>query len=268
MLHSNERPAPSINEQGLIAITEQGDRQVVNARDLHAFLEVKSDFNNWIKNRIRDYNFSENQDFEVFVNNYENSKGGRPTKEYAITLDMAKELSMLERNQKGKDARKYFIEVEKRWRKVQSSQKIMLQISPNVVFSVYPHPLHEFLISTKNLSEALQVAENTLLVHKSRAKFQENKHFIFNVKLDEGLPHNAVLFTKFGVAEFAYHLRSGYAKDLRDWVENLKMNAPKSLPDKRRHNRLTPSRMVEILADVAKIEDSALRLSLISKLGV
>lgn len=267
-MQTMNRPAPSINEQGLIAITEQGDKQVVNARDLYNFLEVKSDFNNWIKNRIRDYNFVENQDFEVFVNNYENSKGGRPTKEYAITLDMAKELSMLERNEKGKEARKYFIAVEKRWRKAQENKKTLLQISPNVVLSVYPHPLHEFLISTKNLSEALQVAENTLLVHKSRGDFEENKHFIFNSKFDEELPFNAVLFTKFGVAEFAYHLRSGYSKDLRDWVENLKMNAPKSLPDRRKHNRLTPARMVEILADVAKIEDKALRLSLVQKLGV
>lgn len=267
-MQTMNRPAPSINEQGLIAITEQGDKQVVNARDLHAFLESKQEFANWIKSRIKDYGFIENQDFTSFDNFVKREKGGSVRKEYAITLDMAKELSMLERNQKGRDARKYFIEVEKRWRKAQNSQKIMLQISPNVVFSVYPHPLHEFLISTKNLSEALQVAENTLLVHKSRAKFQENKHFIFNVELDEALPHNAVLFTKFGVAEFAYHLRSGYAKDLRDWVENLKMNVPKSLPDKRRHNRLTPSRMVEILADVAKIEDKGLRLSLVQKLGV
>lgn len=98
----------------LIKITEQNGERAVNARELHQFLEVKSDFNNWIKNRISDYGFTENQDFEVFVKNNENSQGGRPLKEYIISIDMAKELSMVERNEKGKLARLYFIEMEKK----------------------------------------------------------------------------------------------------------------------------------------------------------
>ena len=97
-----------------IKITEQNGERAVNARELHQFLEVKSDFNNWIKNRISDYGFTENQDFEVFVKNNENSQGGRPLKEYIISIDMAKELSMVERNEKGKLARLYFIEMEKK----------------------------------------------------------------------------------------------------------------------------------------------------------
>jgi phage anti-repressor protein len=85
-----------------------------NARDLHAFLEVGKDFSNWIKDRIDQYDFSEHQDFEVFTEIGENPKGGRPAKEYAISIDMAKELSMVERNSKGKQARRYFIECERR----------------------------------------------------------------------------------------------------------------------------------------------------------
>lgn len=84
--------------------------QTINARELHGFLNVGSKFSDWIKNRINEYGFVENQDFITLSKNLEN--GGR-TIEYHITLDMAKELSMLERNNQGKTARKYFIECEK-----------------------------------------------------------------------------------------------------------------------------------------------------------
>lgn len=87
--------------------------QAVNARELHAFLQNKRQFSDWIKQRISEYDFVENQDFVSFSQNCEKPKGGRPTTEYAITLDMAKELSMVERNEQGKMARRYFIECER-----------------------------------------------------------------------------------------------------------------------------------------------------------
>ena len=84
--------------------------QTVNARELHEFLEVKTRFNDWIRERIEQFSFVENQDFVTFT---ENPVKGRPSLEYALTLDMAKELSMVERNDKGKQARQYFIECER-----------------------------------------------------------------------------------------------------------------------------------------------------------
>lgn len=85
--------------------------QTVNARDLHTFLEIKSRFNDWIKNRIKEYNFIENLDFITLTKNLV-SGGSRV--DYHISLNMAKELSMVERNEKGKQARQYFIECERR----------------------------------------------------------------------------------------------------------------------------------------------------------
>lgn len=87
--------------------------QTCNARDLHDFLEVGRDFTTWVKDRIEQYGFEKGRDFEVFTDSGENPSGGRPAKEYAITLDMAKELAMVERNEKGKQARRYFIECER-----------------------------------------------------------------------------------------------------------------------------------------------------------
>ena len=87
--------------------------QAVDARELHKFLESKQDFSNWITKRIRDYGFEEGQDFVSFNKKIERAIGGTKRKDYAISLDMAKELSMVERNAKGKQARQYFIKIEK-----------------------------------------------------------------------------------------------------------------------------------------------------------
>ena len=93
--------------------------ETVNAKELHEFLEVRSKFADWIKNRISEYDFTVNQDFTTVSKNLEN--GGRSI-EYYITLDMAKELSMVERNEKGKQARKYFIECEKKLNSTTTTQ--------------------------------------------------------------------------------------------------------------------------------------------------
>jgi anti-repressor protein len=95
----------SINEQTL---------DTVNARELHTFLEVGRYFANWIKVRIDKYGFVEGEDFTVISRLPNSASGNRgATKEYFITLDMAKELAMVERNEKGKQARRYFIDCEK-----------------------------------------------------------------------------------------------------------------------------------------------------------
>ncbi len=89
---------------------------VVNARDLHEFLEVGRDFSTWIKLRIDQYRFVENNDFiGVESAPQTGGAGNRGFRiEYYLTLNMAKELSMVERNDRGKQARQYFIECERR----------------------------------------------------------------------------------------------------------------------------------------------------------
>lgn len=101
----------------LIQITRKqvhdAEVQTVNARELHEFLEVGRDFSNWIKDRIESFKFVENQDYVLTVAKIGERKNVKVT-EYHLTLDMAKELSMVERNDKGKQARQYFIECERR----------------------------------------------------------------------------------------------------------------------------------------------------------
>ena len=98
----------------IIKIEEKDGRKAVNARELHQFLENKRQFADWIKQRVEQYGFIENKDFEVFHKFVNNSNGGRPTVEYALSIEMAKELSMVENNEKGRIARKYFIACEEK----------------------------------------------------------------------------------------------------------------------------------------------------------
>lgn len=91
--------------------------QTVNARELHKALEVKTRFNDWINWRIREYGFVQNVDFVLVTeNSVTKGRGGnrKPLNDYHITLDMAKELSMVEKTEKGRQARRYFIDCEKR----------------------------------------------------------------------------------------------------------------------------------------------------------
>lgn len=118
----------------LIKIYPYRDDRIVNARDLHTFLESKRRFGNWITDRITKYGFIEGQDF-VFNNKIViNSERGRPEHKYGLYLDMAKEIAMVEGNHKGKMARQYFIECEKRYRE-QIQTKIDLS-DPNHVLRI------------------------------------------------------------------------------------------------------------------------------------
>lgn len=103
--------------------------QTVNARELHAFLEVGKVFAAWIQDRITQYGFVEGRDFALTVS----KTGIRQNviqKDYHLTLDMAKELAMVERNDKGKQARQYFIECE---RKAKSAAPLIPQSLPEAL---------------------------------------------------------------------------------------------------------------------------------------
>ncbi|EAA6844915.1 hypothetical protein DRX19_28995 [Salmonella enterica subsp. enterica] len=91
-----------------------------DARELHSFLGVGKVFAAWITARIAEYEFVENHDYISFFQNGKKPQGGRPTKDYHLTLDTAKELAMVERNEKGRQIRRYFIECEKQLRQQQT----------------------------------------------------------------------------------------------------------------------------------------------------
>ena len=96
------------------SVIDGADEQTIDARDLHDFLEVGTHFNKWIARRIQEYSFIEDQDFCSILTK---STGGRPSREFHLSLDMAKELAMVERNDRGRQARQYFITCERQLKK-------------------------------------------------------------------------------------------------------------------------------------------------------
>lgn len=104
----------------LITITQnENNDSVVSGRELHDFLEVKTPYHIWFE-RMTEYGFTENVDFIGFEQ--KSSKlGGRPSQDHALKLEMAKEISMIQRTAKGKEARQYFIQVEKEYKQRQQA---------------------------------------------------------------------------------------------------------------------------------------------------
>lgn len=116
---------------------------VVSARDLHKYLGVKKDFSTWIKDRIDKYGFVENLDFSLILYNKKGERIQLPKKgefdrqwglkvyriEYALTMDCAKELAMVQNNERGRQVRRYFIVIEKEYRRLEREGLIQLQKS-------------------------------------------------------------------------------------------------------------------------------------------
>ncbi len=99
--------------QELIKVQEEGGQQRVSARELYEFLSPETRFNDWIE-RMFEYDFEKGKDYYSFLSNRSDGKAGKPRTDYMLTLETAKEIAMLQRSEKGKVARKYFIACEKK----------------------------------------------------------------------------------------------------------------------------------------------------------
>lgn len=138
---------------------EQGEVRV-NARELHEALEIKTQFNKWIE-RMIEYGFTEGMDFWSFLSKTQN--GGRPSVEYNLTISMAKEVAMLQRNEKGKEVRNYFIQVEDRYKKLANdpsyqmalglkASQLLLDQKDQIIAEMKPKALFADAVATSHTS--------------------------------------------------------------------------------------------------------------------
>lgn len=113
-----------------VTTSEEGKR-LVSARELHEFLEIGTRFDKWFE-RMCEYGFENNTDFNMDIFDQVQQEGNRQVSrtitDYAITIDMAKELSMIQRTEKGKEARQYFIQCEKQLKEIDNKANLLLSI--------------------------------------------------------------------------------------------------------------------------------------------
>lgn len=155
----NFRKVSNMEEIIKINQNEQGEAQV-SARDLHKTLNVKARFNDWIT-RMIEYGFTEGVDFYSFLS--KTSNGGRPSIEYNLTISMAKEVAMLQRNEKGKEVRNYFIQVEDRYKKLANdpsyqmalglkASQLLLEHKDKIIAEMKPKALFADAVSASQTS--------------------------------------------------------------------------------------------------------------------
>ena len=163
----------------LLKVNYEADRITLSARELHKFLELSERFSNWFE-RMKQYGFVENQDYlgrKVF-----NTLAKQELQDYEITLDMAKEITMIQRNEKGKQARQYFIEVEKQWnsperiiaRGLIESQKMIENLNQQVI-EMRPKALFADAVSTSK--ESILIGQLAKLIKQNGYEIGQNRLF-------------------------------------------------------------------------------------------
>ena len=169
-------------------------------------------------------------------------------------------------------------------------EKVLEHVSENLSVEIFPDDKFEFLITTNEAAKGFGINPSSLRCqkHDHRDELIEGKHFITSGGISNAgcksggyLQNKQILWTKRGIVRLGFFIKSERAKMFRDWAEDLVVNKIDEAyrvqsqvqqlslfpePVKRNHNRLTKERLVDILADVARIEDKELRLTLVDKL--
>ena len=151
----------------IIRIDYENENPTVSGRELHAVLGVATQYKDWFP-RMCEYGFIEGRDFSSILSE---STGGRPSTDHALSVPMAKELCMLQRNDQGKKIRQYFISVEDAWNSPDKVMERALQIAHRRALEA---ERRIFALAEEN--ETLEVALNTSLKFYTVAKYNKTFH--------------------------------------------------------------------------------------------
>jgi phage anti-repressor protein len=142
------------NEMLPVYETSTGEK-VVDARELHGKLMVSTRFNDWIARLIENYDFINEVDFYSYLS----KTTGRPSQEYLLVVDTAKEIAMVQNNEMGRAVRKYFIEIEKRFKQPKTQIEMLAMMAQQMVEQEKSNALRDQKIN-KLESSVLNIAEN------------------------------------------------------------------------------------------------------------
>ena len=183
--------------------------QIVSGRDLHMFLGIETPYMKWF-DRMLQYGFGEKRDFWTKMSE---STGGRPSTDYLMKIDMAKELCMLARNEKGKQARQYFLEVEREWNSPEKVMARALNIANNTINNLkLENSMQKQMIAefqpVKEYVDTILSSTDTVTVTQIAADYGLSAKALNKILFEEGLIHNVnkqwILYKK--------HMNKGYTK--------------------------------------------------------
>ena len=188
----------------LIKVNYDNDRPIILGRDLHEFLEVESNYTTWFK-RMCEYGFIESIDFSTCFPNLESElHGGQNKQDHQLTIDMAKEICMLQRSEKGKIARQYFIQLEKAWntpemvmsRALKMAEKQLKQLQIDnarlTVDNQIMKPKADYvdeLVDRNLLTNFRETAKQLQVKEKAFIQFLMDKKYIYKDKKGKIMPY-------------------------------------------------------------------------------
>nr|DAY70786.1 MAG TPA: KilAC domain protein [Caudoviricetes sp.] len=175
----------------LLKVNYANDRITLSARELHEFLEIETPFKKWF-GRMAEYGFSQEIDYrEVMDKIVQNPKGGRPSTDYEITLDMAKEIAMIQRSDKGKEVRQYFLELERRWNSPEAVMNRALEYSRKQVKALMEE--NNELKPKALFADAVSASDESILIGQLAKLIRQNGYEIGQNRLFEWMRENGYL---------------------------------------------------------------------------
>ena len=182
----------------LLKVNYDNDRITLSARELHKFLGVTERFGNWFE-RMNQYGFQESIDYlgrKVF-----NTQAHQELQDYEITLDMAKEIAMIQRSDKGKEVRQYFLELERRWNSPEAVMNRALEYSRKQVKALMEEK--QGLIKENNqlkpkalFADAVSASNESILIGQLAKLIRQNGYEIGQNRLFEWMRENEYLIKK------------------------------------------------------------------------
>lgn len=191
----------------LIQVNYDNDRPTVLARDLHEFLEVQTPYHKWFP-RMCEYGFSENIDYMMMDKNVLRSDGTKMPQvqhDAQLTIEMAKEICMLQRNERGKQARQYFIQLEKDWNSPELVMARALKMANSRIGSLEERTIHlEQKIEQDRpkvvFADAVSVSKGAILIGDLAKILRQNGVEMGQTRLFQWLRENGYLIKQKGSA--------------------------------------------------------------------
>lgn len=185
----------------LLKVNYDNDRITLSARELHEFLEIKTKYKDWFP-RMCTYGFDENVDYRAMAQKRATAQGNETTYvDHEITLDMAKEIAMIQRSEKGKEVRQYFLELERKWNSPEAVMNRALEYSRKQVKALMEEK--QGLIEENNqlkpkalFADAVSASNESILIGQLAKLIRQNGYEIGQNRLFEWMRENEYLIKK------------------------------------------------------------------------